>query len=364
MNASNIQPLPRTFRSIQLLRSLACLLVVFFHCSMQLELYYHQSLLGGLFSAGYGGVDLFFVISGFVIAHSSTALWNHPAAFKDYWYKRVTRIYPIYWVILLPVALGLMTMGTFNVHAQSFPSLVAQWASMLVLWPGHRAIIGVSWTLSYEMYFYLLFSLLVLSSRFWVIPVGILVASLMVFTTGQQVGAEPSLTMFLLSPFNLEFAAGVLAWFLLKHVSLPLYTFLCMFLVALGIGFIYLPTVTNEDYAQRVLIFGTSSFLVVWALTGLESKRGMKIPVVLGHIGDASYMLYLIHFPVLVFANKLIPRFTHDSSWLVGLNIALVGIVFWVSVYVHWYVEKPLLHYLKRQPAIVSNPLAVVDIYK
>ena len=361
----NIQPLPKTFRSIQLLRSLACLLVVLFHCSMQLEQYYHQSLLGGFFSAGYGGVDLFFVISGFVIAHSTTTDWSRPAAFKGYWYKRISRIYPIYWAILLPVALGSAMLGSsVKLHAQSFPSLVAEWLPILVLWPDHQAIIGVSWTLSYEIYFYLMFSLLILSSRFWVVPISIIIASLLVFITGYQVGAESLLTTFLLSPFNLEFAAGVLAWFLLKHVSLPSYVFVCLFLVALWLGLTYLPTVTNENHAQRVLIFGTSSFLLIWALAGLELKKGMKIAVGLGHIGDASYMLYLIHFPVLVFANKLVPLLTHDSTWIVGLNIMLVGAVVVASVYIHWHIEKPLLHYLKRQSIPVSSRVEVVQMTK
>lgn len=356
---------PKTFRSIQLLRGLACLLVVLFHSSMQLEVYYHQSLLGGIFMDGYAGVDLFFVISGFVIAYTSTANWSQPTTFGHFWYKRVTRIYPIYWAILLPVAVGSTLVGSSaKLHAQSFASLVAEWIPILILWPNHQAIIGVSWTLSYEMYFYVVFSLLILSSRLWVIPCGIIILSVLVFMDSHVVEGSSLLTKFLLSPFNLEFAAGALACFLLKHVTLPTYALLCIILIAFWLGITYLPTVTKDNNAQRVLVFGTSSFLIVWGLAGLELVQEMKIPKGLGYMGDASYMLYLIHFPVLVFANKLIPILTQDSFWIAGLNIALVGGLVWLSIYSHCHIEKPLLTYLKGRPTTMVTPLTVIDDYE
>lgn len=331
---------------------------------MQFEQYYHQSLLGGVFASGFGGVDLFFVISGFVITHSSAADWNKPASFKHYWYKRITRIFPVYWVVLLAVALGsMMVAPAAKSTTFSAPTHFSEWISTLLLLPGHKPVVGVSWTLSYELFFYLMISLLVLSNRFWRIPAGILVGSLIVFGTGHNVGKELPILSFVLSPFNLEFAAGALAWYLVNRISLPDYVYLLMISVALGVVLTYMPTVTNEDYAQRVLVVGSSSFLVVWALTGLEKRKrkGASLPLWMDYVGDASYMLYLIHFPILVFGNKLIQIVTQDSVWVMTLNMALVSAVVIVSVYIHWHIEKPLLSYLKRRQKPIATPLLVIE---
>jgi exopolysaccharide production protein ExoZ len=364
IQSTNTHALPRAFRSIQILRGLACVAVVLFHSSMQFEQYYHQSLFGGVFASGYGGVDLFFVISGFVIAHSSAADLDKPARFKSYWYKRIIRIFPIYWAVLLAVVLGsMMVAPSAKSTTFSVPAHLSEWISTILLLPNHKPVVGVSWTLSYELFFYLMFSLLVLSKRFWRIPAGILAGSLVFFSAQHGLVKALPIVSFVVSPFNIEFAAGAFAWYLVKRVSLTAYAYLLMISVGLGVALTFLPTVTNENYSQRVLIFGFSSFLIVWALTGLEksNRKGAHLPIWFDYVGDASYMLYLIHFPVLVFANKLIQLLTQDSFWVMTFNMVLVSAVVIISVYIHWHIEKPLLSFLKRRQKINTSPVLAVE---
>ncbi len=96
-----LNPLPKLFRSIQALRAVAALLVTIFHVSMKMEDVAIYSPFLRCFKAGSGGVDLFFVISGFIITHTSLSKINRPDQLKPYLKKRFGRIYAIYWLVLL-----------------------------------------------------------------------------------------------------------------------------------------------------------------------------------------------------------------------------------------------------------------------
>ena len=341
--------LPRQFLSIQALRGISCLLIVVFHSTMQMDLYYHQLFLGGWFTQGYCGVDLFFVISGFVIVHSSVKLWDDQSAFFTYWHKRITRVYPMYWLILLPVAMGTaFTSSSYEAPSASLFPVVTCWISTMLLLPNHRAINGVSWILTHEIYFYLLFSLLLLSVRLWFIPVGIGLSTL-AYACQKSPGADwHSATDFFLSPFNLEFGLGVLVWFMLRRYSLPDQLSYLMLCVAARVLLTYQSTVTNEDYARRTLVFGCSSFLLLLALTSLDRINQLQVPKWLIRLGDSSYVLYLLHFPLLILANKLILAFPQTLVPIAVLNAALIVLVVVLNVYIHLQIEKPLLTILSR----------------
>ncbi|QKZ14217.1 acyltransferase family protein [Spirosoma sp. KUDC1026] len=335
------------FPGIQGLRAVACLLVVFFHLAMLLDRTYQLPILNTFFSQGYAGVDLFFVISGFVIAHSSRSLIGQPTTFRTYWLKRLVRIYPMYWLVLLPTLAGVLLTGSSDkIPAGSVLDVFAHWTSTALLLPGHDAINGVSWSLSYELYFYGVFSLLILSPRLWVVPAGIGLGTLLMMrepVTGTFVND------FLLSPFNLEFGLGVLVWSINQRTILSTRLSLAL-LVASVLGVVFFQaTVTNEDHLQRVLVFGSSSFLLLLGVLGLDSQDLLRVPVWLGKLGDASYMLYLIHCPTLIIANKLIKPLVLDPFSVLTLNLALVVLINWSSVYLHEHLEKPVMKSLLRR---------------
>src|SRR4051812_24481767 len=122
-----------TLSSIQGLRFIAAFLVLLFH----LEISY----------SGYKGVDLFFVISGFVIYYSThlEKVANKAEQRKKFVINRLTKIFILYWSSL--IALFSINQFPLDIHALGSFFLV----------PGHKSILGVSWSLSYELYFYFLF---------------------------------------------------------------------------------------------------------------------------------------------------------------------------------------------------------------
>jgi exopolysaccharide production protein ExoZ len=127
----------KKFATIQLLRAFACLYVLAGHLIFFWGLLFPTThLFTILFYHGYSGVDLFFVISGFVIYTSTQHLGEGFMPFLGYLKKRLIRIYPIYWIILLCLFL---TIGTE--YPLSFKTLLFTF----LLVPGHPPVIDVTW---------------------------------------------------------------------------------------------------------------------------------------------------------------------------------------------------------------------------
>jgi peptidoglycan/LPS O-acetylase OafA/YrhL len=156
---------PASFENINLLRAFAALSVVVYHV-IEHGNWSSFPVTGPLltFRLGWMGVDLFFVISGFVITHSALALYrkDEECFFGDYWRRRLTRIAPLY---LLTMALWIATFGNDFLAA---PADVWAWQLLTHLtfthsffYATHSAIDGVNWTIAIEMQFYLAVSLLI-----------------------------------------------------------------------------------------------------------------------------------------------------------------------------------------------------------
>ena len=144
--------------TLQVLRALAAAWVMCFHGASMLEQHAGGAWLGPFFRPGYHGVDVFFVLSGFIIHFSAGGARGS----REFLLKRFLRLYPVYWVVtaLLLVAYALAPNAKMPRHEDPFVVL-----SSVVLWPCPRHVVGVAWTLVYEVWFYLLFGLLFFRSR-------------------------------------------------------------------------------------------------------------------------------------------------------------------------------------------------------
>jgi len=190
-----------TFYSVQTLRGIAALGVVAFHSQFFLRYgaYPHtQHLLGA------AGVDLFFVISGFIITYVSWNKFQTPAAFKGFLVRRIFRIVPTYWMYttVMMVLLWIVPLHWVNTRFVLFdiPN------SYLFLYASTPLLI-VAWTLSFEMYFYALFGIFLSFPRRCLMP-----SLALIFGIGMVIGAalRPSFSSVKIftSPLLLEFFAG------------------------------------------------------------------------------------------------------------------------------------------------------------
>lgn len=344
--------------------------MVLFHLALSYNLHNGWELADGFFMSGYAGVDLFFVISGFVIMHTSARHIGQTSYFSIYLRRRLIRLYPVYWVTLLLLLLGLTVLPLSGANAAAL--IPTSWSSLLrtlLLWPDHIMINGVTWSLSYELYYYLLFSLLILSGRLWPIPALVLVGSGVVALRGLMNLPDTSLPSFLFSPFNLEFALGVVAWQLVHRYRLG--TGLCVGLAAVAVGWLvaYGP-VPFEDQANRFFRYGFSSFALLVAVVGLE-QNGWFGPSAMNRqwirLGNASFLLYIIHFPILTMYAKLLSPYLHGSVDYWVATVFFVTVLWLVSVFLHERFEMPLLKkvtaLLLPAPTQTSQPEPLPDAH-
>ena len=337
----------KIINSIQFLRGFAALAVVVHHTGGYVKLYFKPTLFfGDYFSLGFAGVDLFFVISGFIIHFTSKNYLNNPSKLTEYLKKRFVRVYPIYWVIttVLFVSSWLITLIlNKNIFSIGYPYTLSAYIQTYTLFPLHFAINPVTWTLSYELFFYLVFSLLIISKRLWVIPVAVLGISFFHLMVDIPDGNLTYFNFFF-SGYNFEFLLGFLVFQFYKSVKLP--NLLSIFLLILSFGIIiyFGYSVSDVDSLKRVLVFGLPSSLILITLLNLEQNEAISFPKFFLTLGDASYVLYLIHFPMMLLMNKLpqIIGYTITANQEVLYSCFIIISIIITSIYVHKWIEKPL----------------------
>ena len=145
----------KKLKLIQVFRGFAAVLVLLFHITSNVKVIFPgKDFLLGTFTFGASGVDFFFVLSGFIITYSSLKLIE-AGKLGQYTTHRIIRVYPIYWIIFIGYLLPHIFFPQF--YSTVYPISYNNILPALLLLPNHNMINGVSWTLSFELYFYLAF---------------------------------------------------------------------------------------------------------------------------------------------------------------------------------------------------------------
>lgn len=195
---------------LQVLRGVAAISVALSHGTHLFEDDYHFELFGGIFNLGSWGVDLFFVLSGFIIFHVHQNDIGNRQKLKGFITKRFLRIFPIYWIVTLLVLPLLFIAPSLSEQTSRGIGFILM---SIILFPQEvHPIIGVAWTLTYELFFYAMFSLLILLPKKWSFPIIVswIAAIIGFFIIGNWVNLD-SLNYYLRFVFNplcLEFIFG------------------------------------------------------------------------------------------------------------------------------------------------------------
>lgn len=301
------------------------------------------TLLGGAAHFGFAGVDVFFVISGFIMAKVTAGRFGSTVVAMDFLGRRALRIFPLYWLCTAAIALAL------NVRPGSLDPGLAEKSilqSLLLLPQEGGPLLVVGWTLTYELFFYTATAFsLVLRSRSRV-PLLILAWAALLLLM-QALPAQNPWSILLTSPLAFEFIAGAIAgmyWHRLPDRQ-------AWTAIACGLGWMIAAGILlsgHPVYGQadgiRTIAFGLPSALLVAGFARLEATGRIKPPHLAVMLGDASYSLYLTHLFVLSVSGRVWAAFgatgtnVGNATFVISTFIACCG----VALLVHRFVERPI----------------------
>jgi len=302
--------------NLQYLRGIAALMVVLFHVTDS------SGRLGDAlalpdFGIGQAGVDIFFVISGFIMWVTTCRRSDTAAGFL---LKRLQRIAPLYWILTLALT-GVAVLAPSLLHSTQFD--FDHFAGSMLFFPvlhptfgDYNPVLFVGWTLNYEMAFYLLFALALF------LPVRarseVLLSVIVLAVAAGYVFQPDGVAAFYTRPVVLEFAFGIVAGIAyMSAMTLGRSTALALLLA----GALSLALFGTGDHSP--LLDGLPAAMIVFGAAMVE-KRGAPLfrSRLLLVLGDASYSVYLTHVLVLPVCQIV---------WKVG-GLPTTGI--WVGLYI------------------------------
>lgn len=342
--------------SIQVLRAVAAWTVVYQHIEgmytyFKYEYHFNGPRIYNQILPGSYAVDIFFVVSGFIMFHS---LANQEIGAREFFVKRLLRIVPAYWFYTL------LTILLAHIYVQEFSSTGWNWytlfASLLFI-PSDNPSAGccvplltVGWTLYSEMFFYAWLSLCIFcfgKFRFWACTIALIALPLIW-------NKEWIYASVLSNKLLFEFVYGIMLGY--GYLRLKNYSSYIMYLIGAVFFVGFLKADLNYEYAS-------SAFLLVGAILCFEPVllRFPTIASALKHLGDTSYSTYLLHFPVICvlfhyFGNPSTP---YKETLL---KEAVLLVVFVLSSLSFKYIEAGAFqNFLKKRFWVKRESVAIIN---
>lgn len=338
-------------KSIHYLRGIAALLVVAFHLRGLINNAYAQKNLGDLlFFSGPSGVDLFFIISGFIIAYSTA---NQPTKAKSIFVvKRVFRVYPVYIISLVLFCL-VITPNDMQSFIRSALLIHLDYSKEAPFF-GYSIILP-AWTLTFELYFYFVFLIamtishkhrIIIATALLIIPMVLIQQrynSTVSLSGFNQLNGNPDIgfAKLLASPMLLEFVYGMFFYWSMGYIRKIPHKNIIFFACA---SFAICAFFSRYRFGYGPVNFGIWAFVLFLGCMIYESGTDIKDNRVLNFLGDISYSLYITHGAV----NAILIR---ELSWLPiyssGPGFAkmlFAGAIFIVTAYITFnFIEKPFI---------------------
>lgn len=329
---------------IQYLRAAAAILVVYYH-----TLNYSRSSFWP--KLGSEGVDVFFVISGFIMAYTTTGQNSTENRWResiDFMWRRILRVVPLYWIALTLAWRKEIFSGQGNLLTLQDYLFIPHYHQTRsdMIWP--HLVPG--WTINYEMAFYLVFAFSILAGRYRLLTMLSFLGALALGAWNFGDKTDSVFTEFYGSPIVLEFGFGIILYLAISKHSLHIPQWTLGAMSATAAVIIFLPNQFHRAFAD-----GMPAFILIYGLLQLQSSFRSKT---LRLLGDASYSIYIFHLFALEAIEKLIRlsslylTIERDFSAILILRLAFaVG----VGVLIHLVLEKPLTRFLQQLPTWWSS---------
>jgi peptidoglycan/LPS O-acetylase OafA/YrhL len=349
---NEVNPGDQMLYSVQLLRAAAAVLVVICHAIHKQG---QLSGTGAIWAFGGSGVDLFFIISGFIMCHVTA---RKQASAAQFLWARVLRIMPLYWILSL-VALGVFVVDPAIVNSSGGTTTIL---NSFTLFPtSDKFLIQTGWTLSYEFIFYFIFAASLFFDR---VNRLLFIAASIVLVVGAGALTSPSnpTIRFVTDPLLLEFLMGVGAYLYVLRAGSHTVASGALLLV----GSAMLACVAYVNYSHyRVIVYGIPYMIFFAGLVSFErlmrSAACHAIGRAIGLLGDASYSTYLSH-PFALAAVGIILKRLHIHNLGLASTFILVIASLGAGLACYFALERPLTRWVGmvfgRSPAAVTSPLS------
>jgi exopolysaccharide production protein ExoZ len=340
---------------LQYLRGIAALMVVFFHAESYFDPIPEWSQIGAR------GVDIFFVISGFIIAYATRHIAADTTAVKaslEFLSKRIVRVVPLYWIALLWTSRDYWWGWLASSHSlsQLYSNQAEDFIALLkdFVFVPHLSIdqdeqgeifpiLIQGWTLNFEMFFYLLFACALLCGKYRLVTSSIVLVTLVAI--GQLHEFTTVIPLFYTSSSLIEFVFGMVVFAL--YIRWPYLAVNRKLLVVLGIlGFVLL---NSGSMVNNKFVMGAAASIIVWVFIYAFAGTNFRV---LQLLGDASYSIYLFHAAVFVEVRDVMKGVVLSANGYVNAVLIIVGQVLIAAaagIVIYYLLERPLLGILRRK---------------
>lgn len=345
--------------SIQILRGFAAFIVIVHHLAWAIDSF--GTSVGFIQRSGLGklgacGVDIFFVISGFIMFYTqnnsrSENRFKYALGFLK---RRVIRIYPLYWIWTV-VLLGLWYLKlALTSHKITVLYVIASF--FLIPYPqpdgNIHPFLDQGWTLSFELYFYLVFSIGLIGSYNHLKIGAIVVCSLIVIGLISYLTNAPSPVRYITdNSLIVEFVFGGAIVYLIEYINPKFYKF-GSFIFALGALLMIATLFGSNQVNNRALVYGVPAFLLVFGIVLREKRKPFKQSSVnkfAFFLGDASYSIYLTHVFFVMALGTILKKGHLNTIPADALIIAGSIIVTLLCSISYILIERPLVKLLAKK---------------
>lgn len=288
------------FFYIQCARGLAVFIVMLFHAAAKGDHYFQYNYLGISKMGASGAFTFFFVLTGYLMYSLNQSNFGKKALFQTFLLKRLFRIYSIYWLVMAVLIPIYFLVPSFGLGFERNPLDIIN--SLLLFPHSHPPILGVAWSLSYIVWFYIMFSLCFILKKKIVFSIYFLWIIIIILNTLNLIPIKQSLlAQFLFNEDHLDFFVGMLIGYVVRRHSLG-HSFWWM-LSGCAV-YITMWALRQPMIGHMKLLFTLGSGLVLLGVVTWKGKEHLWLRTV-KYFGDASYSILLASLPMMSITFKL-----------------------------------------------------------
>lgn len=313
--------------------------------------------------SGFSGVTLFFILSGIVLSMSYHDRIKSGGSILSFYWARLTRIVPLWFIVSLPL---FVRTGFNGEHLLSYVTFTQAWATDdAAVW----AYLAVAWTLSVEMFFYLVFPLLAIIGKFlsrWklagpvflLVGLGIAIGGALYYelrgATGELKGEFGHYRMlYHFPPMRLgDFITGIGLFYLFKDFKILRHGWWACIALGLAATIVVIYRTDEELWAWDAAFIGPFA-LLLFGLLCAPSSLTERTPKLLILLGEASFALYLIH------QYYVIPNFQNfygpptENMLAAGITVTVIATCLSIGLFMAF--ERPVMHLLRNPGRIFAR---------